>query len=86
MLQGYDPDKDVAVLKIEAPSEALRPIAVGESKSLKVRGKYIHKGVILQACLRAAAARSGYTHAQEYVCMYGHHIYQEKVSILLAVS
>ncbi|CAN0308542.1 unnamed protein product [Ascophyllum nodosum] len=35
-VKGYDPDKDVAVLKIEAPSEALRPIAVGESKSLKV--------------------------------------------------
>lgn len=35
--QGYDPDKDVAVLKIDAPREALRPIAVGSSNSLKVR-------------------------------------------------
>lgn len=35
-LQGYDPDKDVAVLKIDAPQETLRPIAVGSSNTLKV--------------------------------------------------
>ncbi|CAN0515987.1 unnamed protein product, partial [Ectocarpus sp. 8 AP-2014] len=33
---GYDPDKDVAVLKIDAPSELLRPIALGVSNTLKV--------------------------------------------------
>lgn len=33
--QGYDPDKDVAVLKIDAPQEALRPITVGVSNTLK---------------------------------------------------
>ncbi|CAM9341672.1 unnamed protein product [Ectocarpus sp. 4 AP-2014] len=35
-VKGYDPDKDVAVLKIDAPSELLRPIAVGVSNTLKV--------------------------------------------------
>ncbi|CAM9443192.1 unnamed protein product [Ectocarpus fasciculatus] len=35
-VKGYDPDKDVAVLKIDAPSELLRPIALGVSTTLKV--------------------------------------------------
>ncbi|CAN0056432.1 unnamed protein product, partial [Ectocarpus sp. 8 AP-2014] len=35
-VKGYDPDKDVAVLKIDAPSELLRPIALGVSNTLKV--------------------------------------------------
>ena len=34
-LVGYNPDKDVAVLKIE-PSAALRPIDIGSSASLRV--------------------------------------------------
>ncbi|CAM9312057.1 unnamed protein product, partial [Discosporangium mesarthrocarpum] len=33
---GYDPDKDLAVLKIEAPKEALKPIALGTSSKLRV--------------------------------------------------
>ncbi|CAM9352851.1 unnamed protein product [Laminaria digitata] len=34
-VKGYDPDKDVAVLKIDAAPAALRPIAVGVSNTLK---------------------------------------------------
>eukprot|EP00904_Undaria_pinnatifida_P006934 jgi/Undpi1/3370/HiC_scaffold_15.g06743.m1 len=34
-VKGYDPDKDVAVLKIDAAPETLRPIAVGSSSPLK---------------------------------------------------
>lgn len=34
--QGFDPDKDVAVLKIDAPPETLKPIVVGVSNTLKV--------------------------------------------------
>lgn len=34
-IQGYDPDKDVAVLKIDAAPETLRPIALGVSNTLK---------------------------------------------------
>lgn len=45
VMQGYDPDKDVAVLKIEAPPEVLRPLAVGDSKSLKV-GKVINNSAV----------------------------------------
>lgn len=33
---GFDPDKDIAVLKIEAPVYDLNPIDVGASKGLKV--------------------------------------------------
>ena len=33
---GFDPDKDVAVLKIDAPVFDLNPIEVGSSKGLKV--------------------------------------------------
>ncbi|KAG5177684.1 serine type protease [Tribonema minus] len=35
-VQGYDPDKDVAVLKIDAPPEQLQPIPLGSSAVLKV--------------------------------------------------
>jgi S1-C subfamily serine protease len=35
-LVGYAPEKDLAVLKIDAPKTALRPIAVGSSDDLKV--------------------------------------------------
>mmetsp|Transcript_11348 Transcript_11348/g.17847 ORF Transcript_11348/g.17847 Transcript_11348/m.17847 type:complete len:465 (-) Transcript_11348:178-1572(-) len=35
-LTGVDPDKDIAVLKIDAPAESLRKMPVGVSKSLKV--------------------------------------------------
>ncbi|CAM9173149.1 unnamed protein product [Hapterophycus canaliculatus] len=36
-VKGYDPDKDVAVLKIDAPPETLKPIVVGVSNTLKAR-------------------------------------------------
>ncbi|MBI5057371.1 MAG: trypsin-like peptidase domain-containing protein [Nitrospirae bacterium] len=36
---GAAPDKDIAVLRISAPAEKLRPITVGESKGLKVGQK-----------------------------------------------
>ncbi|MBI4849153.1 MAG: trypsin-like peptidase domain-containing protein [Nitrospirae bacterium] len=36
---GAAPDKDIAVLRISAPAEKLRPIIVGESKDLKVGQK-----------------------------------------------
>lgn len=36
---GGDPDHDIAVIKIDAPKEVLRPIAVGTSKNLKVGQK-----------------------------------------------
>lgn len=35
-VEGYDPDHDVAVLKIDAPAEKLSPIDVGSSGSLRV--------------------------------------------------
>jgi S1-C subfamily serine protease len=38
-LVGGEPDKDLLVLKIDAPPEKLRPIAVGTSASLKVGQK-----------------------------------------------
>jgi len=33
---GVDPGKDIAVLKVDAPSEVLYPISVGSSKGLRV--------------------------------------------------
>jgi S1-C subfamily serine protease len=36
---GIAPDKDLAVLKIEAPKELLRPLLIGESKDLEVGQK-----------------------------------------------
>lgn len=33
---GYEPNKDLAVLKIKAPADKLRPIPVGQSSTLKV--------------------------------------------------
>jgi len=33
---GTDPDKDIAVIKIDAPNDVLRPIAVGTSSDLQV--------------------------------------------------
>jgi S1-C subfamily serine protease len=38
-LVGAEPDKDLAVLKIDAPNKHLRPIAVGSSSSLEVGQK-----------------------------------------------
>ena len=38
-LVGGDPDKDLAVLKIDAPSDRLEPIPVGESANLQVGQK-----------------------------------------------
>jgi len=35
-LVGYDPDKDIAVLKVDAPSEMLKPLAIGTSSDLLV--------------------------------------------------
>ncbi|KAF6002027.1 hypothetical protein F1559_003532 [Cyanidiococcus yangmingshanensis] len=35
-LVGYDADKDVAVLKIDAPSETLHPVVLGSSAGLRV--------------------------------------------------
>ncbi len=39
-LVGVAPDHDLAVLKIDVPSEALRPLAVGASKDLRV-GQFV---------------------------------------------
>jgi S1-C subfamily serine protease len=36
---GYDEDKDVAVLRIEAPDDKLRPLPVGSSYDLLVGQK-----------------------------------------------
>ncbi|GAB5033989.1 serine-type peptidase [Nannochloropsis oceanica] len=36
LLRGFDADKDVAVLRVEAPPTTLRPIPVGSSSALKV--------------------------------------------------
>ncbi len=38
-LVGVEPDKDLAVLKIDAPATALRPIPIGESSNLQVGQK-----------------------------------------------
>ena len=38
---GLDPDKDLAVLKIEAPSAELTPISIGDSSLLEVGRKVI---------------------------------------------
>jgi len=38
-LIGAEPDKDLAVLKIQAPDERLKPIKIGESKDLLVGQK-----------------------------------------------
>jgi S1-C subfamily serine protease len=38
-LVGFEPDKDVAVLKIEAPRTRMRPLAIGTSHDLKVGQK-----------------------------------------------
>jgi S1-C subfamily serine protease len=35
-LVGYERDKDLAVLRIQAPKDKLQPIAIGESKNLQV--------------------------------------------------
>jgi len=35
-LVGYDPDKDIAVLKVDAPTEMLKPLAIGTSSDLLV--------------------------------------------------
>jgi len=39
VIWGVYPDKDLAVLKIVAPKEQLRPLAIGESKNLNVGQK-----------------------------------------------
>ena len=36
LLRGFDADKDVAVLRVEAPPATLRPIPVGSSSALRV--------------------------------------------------
>ncbi len=41
---GSEPDKDIAVLKIEAPSDKLFPIRIGESNSLAVGQKVLAIG------------------------------------------
>ncbi len=41
---GFEPDKDLAVLKIDAPAASLRPIAVGESSNLRVGQKVLAIG------------------------------------------
>lgn len=38
-LVGYEPDKDIAVLKIDAPPDRLKKVAIGESKDLQVGQK-----------------------------------------------
>ena len=39
VLIGADPDKDIAVLQVDAPAHLLRPIAIGESGPLLVGQK-----------------------------------------------
>jgi S1-C subfamily serine protease len=41
---GYEPDKDIAVLKIEAPKDRLKPITVGTSHDLQVGQKVLAIG------------------------------------------
>ena len=41
---GVEPDKDIAVLKIDAPKELLRPIAIGTSSDLRVGQKVLAIG------------------------------------------
>jgi len=41
---GFEPDKDIAVLKIEAPKERLKPITVGTSHDLQVGQKVLAIG------------------------------------------
>ena len=43
-LVGYEPDKDVAVLKIDAPAEQLTPIVMGTSADLQVGQKVLAIG------------------------------------------
>ncbi|WP_142808529.1 S1C family serine protease [Tepidiphilus olei] len=43
-LVGVYPDRDLAVLRIDAPPERLRPIPIGESKGLKVGQKVLAIG------------------------------------------
>ncbi|MBI1763829.1 MAG: trypsin-like peptidase domain-containing protein [Acidobacteria bacterium] len=43
-VQGFDPDKDLAVLKIEAPAAELAPIPLGTSKELFVGQKVLAIG------------------------------------------
>ena len=41
---GYEPDKDLAVLKIDAPAEKLHPLTIGDSTLLEVGRKVIAIG------------------------------------------
>jgi len=44
LLVGAEPDKDVAVLKIDAPADGLKPLAIGTSESLRVGQKVLAIG------------------------------------------
>jgi len=43
-LIGSDPDSDLAVIKIDAPKEKLKPITLGDSKNLKIGQKVLAIG------------------------------------------
>ncbi len=43
-LVGYDPDNDLAVIKIKAPREKLKVIAMGDSRNLKIGQKVLAIG------------------------------------------
>ena len=46
---GVEPDKDLAVLKIQDPSKnALRPVSVGSSSGLQVRQLVLHLSRFMQ--------------------------------------
>jgi S1-C subfamily serine protease len=47
---GFDPDKDIAVLKIDAPVYDLNPLELGSSKGLKVGQEALAIGTFHQFC------------------------------------
>lgn len=58
---GYDEDKDVAVLQIDAPKEELRPLPVGSSSDLLVGQKVFAIGnpvTTFSSCLPSLMTRS----------------------------
>jgi S1-C subfamily serine protease len=49
-LTGVDPDKDIAVLKIDAPAEDLIPLIIGNSTNLRIGQTALAIGVSFVLC------------------------------------